>query len=476
MSRPVRFICTMLLSLLSPVCSQEQYRQRPSEFTGKIIVSKNKRFLQHENGAPFFWLGDTGWLLFQKLSREDAEKYLTDRKERGFNVIQCQIIHSIPEVNYYGDSAFVCGDPTRPAGGIDSSGKSQRGYWNHVDFVVDKAQQLGLYVALVPVWGNVVRGGFFTVESARRYAQFLAERFRSRPNIFWVNGGDTRGNVKREIWEAIGSTLKEHDPNHLVTFHPFGRTQSSTWFHTSDWLDFNMFQSGHRRYDQDDSPKNYGEDNWRFVEEDYAKEPPKPTMDGEPSYEGIPQGLHDTTQPYWTSNDVRRYAYWSVFAGACGHTYGNNAVMQMNRPGDRPAYGARSYWYESLSDTGASQMRYLKCLMVSRPYVERIGDQNIVVDSGREKYERVIATRGTGYLMAYTYSGRPFHIKMGSVSGPTVRAWWYNPRNGDVTEIGQFENEDIKEFHPPGIPVSGNDWVLVLDDANQKFEKPGVVR
>jgi hypothetical protein len=99
-----------------------------------------------------------------------------------------------------------------------------------------------------------------------------------------------------------------------------------------------MFQSGHRRYDQDDSELGYGQDNWKYVRDDYSLVPVKPTIDGEPSYEGIPQGLHDPAEPYWNENDVRRYAYWSVFAGGFGFTYGNNAVMQMNKPGDeRPA-------------------------------------------------------------------------------------------------------------------------------------------
>ncbi|MGW8368271.1 MAG: apiosidase-like domain-containing protein, partial [Gammaproteobacteria bacterium] len=65
-----------------------------------------------------------------------------------------------------------------------------------------------------------------------------------------VTGGDIRGDVVPDNWQQIGRTLKATSPAQLVTFHPRGRTQSSTWFHTYDWLDFNMFQSGHRRYDQ----------------------------------------------------------------------------------------------------------------------------------------------------------------------------------------------------------------------------------
>jgi len=52
-------------------------------------------------------------------------------------------------------------------------------------------------------------------------------------------------------------------------------------------------------------------------------------MDGEPSYEQIPQGLHDGTQPFWQEHHVRRYAWWAALAGACGHIYGDNSVMQM---------------------------------------------------------------------------------------------------------------------------------------------------
>ena len=95
----------------------------------------------------------------------------------------------------------------------------------------------------------------------------------------------------------MGELFHELDADSLVTFHPFGRTQSSTWFHQEPWLDFNMFQSGHRRYDQDDTPEPKGEDNWRYVAEDLEREPLKPTIDGEPSYEGIPQGLHDPAEP-----------------------------------------------------------------------------------------------------------------------------------------------------------------------------------
>ena len=287
-----------------------------------------------------------------------------------------------------------------------------------------------------------------------------------------MNGGDIRGDVRPEIWKTIAGTLQSNDGNHLVTFHPFGRTQSSQWFHNEPWLDFNMFQSGHRRYDQvkDDDVRTWkGEDNWRYVLEDYAKRPPKPTVDGEPSYENIPQGLHDTTQPYWTAADCRRYAYWSIFAGSCGHTYGDNAVMQMHKPGDRNrAYGARNYWFEAIDDPGSFQMQHVARLMLSRPFFERVYDSTLVVDQSRG-YDFIPATRGRSYLFAYTYTGRAFTVALGRISGKTIRACWYDPRTGASQTIGIFENVGTHRFQPPRKRQNGNDWVLIIDDTSKVY-------
>lgn len=56
--------------------------------------------------------------------------------------------------------------------------------------------------------------------------------------------------------------------------------------------------------------QNYGEDNRKYVVRDHSYDIMKPTVDGEPSYEQIPQGHHDPKEPYWQAQDVRRYAYW----------------------------------------------------------------------------------------------------------------------------------------------------------------------
>ena len=174
-----------------------------------------------------------------------------------------------------------------------------------------------------------------------------------------------------------------------------------------------MFQSGHRRYGQrfgdGDYPieENTEEDNWRFVERSMAMKPMKPVIDGEPIYEEIPHGLHDETDLLWKDYDVRRYAYWSVFAGSFGHTYGHNSIMQFIKPGVGGAYGAKKPWYDALNDPGYNQMKYLKNLMLTFPFFERVPDQSVIAGQNGERYDRAIATRGNDYLMVYNYTGRP---------------------------------------------------------------------
>jgi hypothetical protein len=426
-----------------------------------LRVSPNGRFLQTADGKPFFWLADTGWLMFQKLDKEETEKYLEDRRRKGFNVIQCMVLHQASNRNFRGVAALVDGDPGRPnaPGGYD--------YWEHVDWVVDLAASKGIYLAMVPAWGSIARSKALNESNVVTYGRFLADRYKGKPNLIWLNGGDTQGDRETEVWKTLGRTLRERDPNHLITYHPFGRTQSSTWFHDEPWLDFNMFQSGHRRYGQDPAPGAKEEDNYLYVQEDYAKKPVKPTLDGEPSYEGIPQGLHDWKEPLWTDADARRYAYWSVFSGSFGHTYGSAAIMSMRKPDEvKRGNGSPKTWEQAMQDPGAGQMLHLKSLILSRPFFERVPDQTLLVGPNGKRYDYIAATRGERYAMLYTYTGRPFEVNLDKLAGRLVKAAWFNPRSGEEQAIGTFERKGTRTFTPPGRAVPGNDWVLLLDDAS----------
>lgn len=438
---------------------------------GRLRVSDNGRFLAHGNGKPFFWLADTGWLLPERLDRDEAELYLKSCEEAGFNVVQVQVINGVPAFNAYGQMSMGKEFDLSIA-----ESKGVYGYWDHMDYIVDRAAAHGIYIGMVCVWGGLVKAGHMDVEQARRYGRFLAGRYKDRKNIVWIMGGDIEGSVRTEVWDTLAATIKSIDRNHLMTFHPRGRTTSARWFCDRAWLDFNMFQSGHRRYGQRMGNKHYPipdgteEDSWMYVDSAWSHKPLKPVLDGEPSYEDIPQGLHDGHEPRWTDLDVRRYAYWSVFAGSCGHTYGHNSIMQFVRPGIAGAYfadGDRDPWYRALAAPGRNQMVFLKRLMLALPYFDRIPDQSVVEDNGT-RYERLMATRGDDYLLVYNHTGREMRVDLRKISGGRKNVWWMNPTNGRLTYLGEYADRVVTfRYHAEngGVP----DGVLIAIDAAKDY-------
>lgn len=456
----------LLLMLLSAGLSAAKM---PWE-NGRLKVSENGRYLQHENGEPFFWLGDTGWLLPERLNRDEAEYYLSECSKKGFNVVQIQTIDGVPSVNYYGMSSMPEGFNFK-----NINKKGVYGYWDHLDFIIKAAEKRGIYIGMDCIWGGLVKSGKMSVTEAQSYGKFLAERYKDTPNIIWFIGGDIRGDVNTEVWETLAKSIKAIDHNHLMTYHPRGRTSSATWFNNASWLDFNMFQSGHRRYGQRKGDGDYSiaenteEDNWRYVESSLAMTPLKPVIDGEPSYEDIPQGLHDENETRWTANDVRRYAYWSVFAGSFGHVYGHNSIMQFYKPGVGASFFPTRYWYDCLNDPGYNQMKYLKMLMLSFPFFERVPDQSIIAGKNGERYDRAIATRGNNYLLVYNYSARPMSIDLSKIVGDVKKCWWFNPKNGSLQFIGEFDGNKTVEFTVDAAYNAGNDRVLIAIDKSKTF-------
>ena len=475
MTHKFLFLAMYFALLAGTIQAQRKPKITPPWSNGKLQVSENRRFLQHENGKPFFWLGETAWYLSSRLDRYEVEYYIIETAKKGYNVVQVSILHTVKETNSYGHPALPNGFDFN---GIDRDGEYN--YWKHLDYIVQTAERYGIYIAIVCVWCSEVQSGKLSVDNARKYGEFLAKRYRGRPNIIWLIGGDCPGDVKPEVWKAMATTIKTHDPDHLMSFHPYGRTMSTTWFNNEPWLDFNMFQSGHQRYGQQRSGDDYPieeyteEDGWRFVERSWAVQPLKPVVDGEPSYEDIPHGLHNWNEYRWQACDVRRYAYWSVFAGSFGHTYGNNSTMQMFRPGVLPEFGANRPWWETIHDPGCQQMIHIKKLMLAFPFFERIPDQSVIAGTNGVLYERVIATRGHDYILVYNYTNRRIEIDMTKISGAKKKAWWYSPVNGQTEYIGEFANGKHAFNHDSGYSA-GNDWVLIITDAKVNYVENNLI-
>jgi hypothetical protein len=431
---------------------------------GKLTLTPCRHYLA--NGEkPFFWLGDTAWSIFTRLSKEDACIYLKNRSEKGYTIIQCALIN-LP---------FVYGEKSpKPVVGqrgiLDALTPENDDYWDHVDYIFDAAGQLGLYLAALPVWGALVRDGHLNLDNAESYAEFLCQRYGKRPNLIWVLGGDIRGDANYQLWDTLGGLLKQKNPDKLIAYHPFGRTSSSYWFADRPWLDINMFQSGHRRYDQknlyewDEAAAKepwHGEDNWRYVEHDRTLMPVRPVLDAEPSYEQIPQGLHNAGEPRWQDYHIRRYAWWSVLAGACGHTYGHNAVFQFWDGTSVPGLAVGETWKEAIHHPGGTQMKVLKDLMESINW-QNGRPSNAVMDKGQKEGYITAFESGDG-IVVYDYLGRSFMMLDNDFG--EADAYWINPENGIRSYIGKIPLNEGHCFNPPKKPSGFNDWVLLLKKA-----------
>lgn len=432
----------------------------------QLKVSENKRFLVHQDGRPFFWLGDTGWELFHRLNREEADRYLKNRADKGFTVIQAVALAELDglhDPNPYGQTPLENDDPTKP----------RDAYFQHVDYIIDKAAEYGLFIGLLPTWADKIfkdRWGMgpeiFTPENARWYGRWLANRYKDRKNIIWVLGGDRnpRNDADLTIWRAMAAGIEEGaggGANALLTFHPQPNSLedggSSKWFHNDAWLDFNMFQTGHCR-----------ENNvWDRVKVVYNRQPFKPVLDGETLYEDHPVCFDAKNLGTSSAYDVRKHAWLDVFAGAFGHTYGCHDIWQMYAPNRQPVNGPHYPWYEAMDLPGAGQMQWLRKLVESRPMLDRIPDQSLVRNAGGTN-DRIQATRGKDYLFVYSAQGKVIHLQLGKISGAEVVAHWFDPRAGSFKPAGKFANKGHRQFSPPTTGY-GQDWVLVVDDVARAY-------
>lgn len=477
------YIC--LLIFLS--CMQSAYCQHPWDMHGKLQVKE--RYLVYEDGTPFFYLGDTNWEFLMGARREDAVRLIENRHQKGFTVMQTVITGAyiiqegsagkdVLKANVYGDKPFEASDVTRPiiTEGTDFSDTDQYDFWDHVDYIVNTAASHDIYIGMIMCWHVLYDLGVVNKDNARTYGKWIGQRYKDSPNIIWLMGGDTNGDIGDGtiVFEEMAAGVREGDEGrHLMTFHPRGGTSSANWFHDSDWLDFNMIQSGHSAYDRP---------NYIRIEEDYNRVPVKPCMDGEPRYED--HSVNWNPENGWFNDfDVRQAAYWSLFAGSHGHTYGTRGVWQMYEPGREKRGPLNYYWFDAMNLSGGADMQHVKDLMLSRPFLSRVPDQSMI----REVYaeaDHIRATRGDGYAFIYAPTGKTFEVDVSKIENANqMKAWWYNPRDGICyNEEGKVSHQPFNtitnsdtfvEFDPPGEPQRGNDWVLVIDDMAKEFSEPG---
>lgn len=458
----------------------------------QLKVSENQRFLETADGKPFFWLGDTDWEMAHRLDRDEIKEFINTRSDQGFNVLQVVALaefNGIRQPNRYGDYPLNNEDPTQllVTPGSDPSNAYEYDYWDHLDFIIETAAEKGIYIGLLPTWGDKVTKhwgdgpAIFNEQNAEAYGRILATRYTKQKNIIWIIGGDRPAVYKRDgkdwddrpIWRAMAKGIEDvQGKDAFITYHPSGGSYSTSQFiHEEPWLDMNAFQSGHGARTTEA---------WDFVTRDLKLSPLKPTLDMEPCYEDHPvnpwDGKWTRQRGYFTAYDVRARIYRGIFAGACGVTYGHHQIWQfMNTKLNPPINPGDTIipWQQASKAEAATEMKHLKTLMLSRSYLTRIPDQSIIKSApGKDYKDLIVATRDSNmsYLMVYLPQNKPVKVDLGKLSGTTRNVWWYDVRTGKSTKGKTVKGKGAMNFTPP---ENGADWVLVIDDASKGFSEPG---
>jgi hypothetical protein len=422
-----------LVAVLAAAADGPAFPVRPSD---------NGRYLVDAGGQPFFYHADTAWQIAKKLTREEVEFYLDDRKARGFTAIQVQCFsrEQGPVANRAGE------EPFQPA---DDILKPNEAYWRHLDFVLEAAEQRGFLVGLAAIWtrwGGGDREGWryqLDEQNAPLYGQWLGGRYAKRQNLMWIVSGDSNPIDRTRAISLLAEAIKKAAPHHLLTAHNRPLYSSAAFFDATPWLDVNLAYTY-----EEVIPHVLGE--WNRLGKT------RPIILGESGYEE--ESNDGRGGDAWR---VRRQAYQTILAGGLGgHCFGQKHIWRFDAD-----------WRAALDSPASRQMAHVKALFAPRPWFQLVPDQeHQLVTSGRELFGRLeyiaaARTRDGTLAILYFPNGGAATLDLGKLAGP-VTARWFDPANGELlpAEGAPLANSGRRDFAAPGKNHDGGgDWVLVLE-------------
>jgi len=451
---------------------------------GPLRVSNDRRYLEHVDGTPFFWLGDTWWKgLCKRIDWQGFQTLAADRVAKGFTVIQ-----------------IVAGlYPDEPP--FDKRGENEGGwcwekdyarinpkYFDYADRRIQNLVDAGLLPCIVGCWGYYLP--WMGLEKMKKHWRYLVARYGAHPVVWCLAGEWTMqyyvrqdlpaGTVGQEQgWVEIAKYVKSIDPyHHPMTLHE--GTSARRVVKDPYLLDFDMPQTGHAELNFA-APNTIG-----TVSSLRSMNPPKPVLVGEVVYEGH---QHQSYHP------VQRYIFWvCILNGACGHTYGAGGIWQMNAPGEPhgPSPHGGTYedipWNEAMNLEGSRHLGISKKLIARYPWWRFEPHQDWVEPAGKsftEPHDRWFDPLARwnkedgNYMLPYA-AGIPGEVRLIYIprrsynwTAPKVkklekdtvyRAFYFNPATGKEYDLGSVPREASQSgsWQAPNVPLA-QDWVLVLE-------------
>jgi hypothetical protein len=427
---------------------------------GSIRVANDHLHFEHEDGTPFFWLGDTWWMgLCHRLRwPEDFQMLAGDRVKKGFTVVQivAGLYPDMPPFDPRG--ANEAGYPWE-----SDYSRINPHYFDMADARIQELAERGLVPCVVGCWGYFLK--FMGVAKLKQHWRYLIARWGAYPVIWCLAGEGTMpyylSNTKDQDvasqktgWTEIGRYVRSTDPyHHPVTIHPGLTARDSV--DDQGVLDFDMLQTGHS------GGKSYAK-TVDHVTGELVRSPRMPVVVGEVNYEGI---LDASRQ------DVQRFVFWScILNGAGGHTYGANGIWQVNTA--RQPYGPSPYggcwggppWNVAAELPGSEQLGVAKRLFTRYEWWRLEAHPEWAEPHwSKDNYELPYAAGIPARLRIVFIPVIFTRLKIRNLeAGVSYRAFFFDPRKGEDQPIGDVTPDAQGDWQAPLLPTF-EQWVLVLE-------------
>ncbi len=438
---------------------------------GLLRLSKNRRYLEHLDGTPFFWLGDTWWMGLCKRLRwpADFQFLVKDRIAKGFTVIQI-VAGLYPDMPPFDErGANEDGFPWRK----DYSSINPA-YFDMADLRINYLVESGLVPCIVGCWGYFLE--FMGLEKMKKHWRYLLARYGASPVIWCMAGeavmpyyqadfartGKEQENRRQEYliksragWTEVTRYLRSTDPyHHPITIHSMDYGHDTV--NEASLLDIDMLQTGHGSHKSLSKTLN-------MLTTSLERKPKMPVLVGEVCYEGI---LESSRQ------EIQRFLFWScLLSGAGGHTYGANGIWQVNTkekpfgPSPTGISWGDTPWEEACQLPGSSHLgiakrfleRYHWWQLEPHPeWAETSKQDSALYSAGIPGNLRLI-------FMGCFFIEAQFDLIIKNIEESLrCRAFYFDPKNGLEYDLGVVTPDKQSNWHPPAPPIR-QDWVLAIE-------------
>ncbi len=430
---------------------------------GSVRASADRRAFAHEDGTPFFWLGDTWWMgLCKRWSMDDFRLMTADRAQQGFTVIQivAGLYPDMPAFDPRG--ANEAGFPWE----LDFA-RINPAYFDMADLRIQWLVRNGLMPCIVGCWGYFLP--WMGEEKMRKHWRNLVARWGAYPVVWCLAGevimpyylSDSRDAdiaAQRVGWTRLGRYLREIDPyRHPISAHAGLTGNGYDQVDDLSVLDFGMPQPGHGNLDAVRGQA-------ALMVRNITHEPRMPVVNSEANYEGI-------MGTCW--EEVQRFTFWStMLSGAAGFTYGANGIWQINAraalygPSPHGFSWGDTPWEEAYLLPGGRQVAIGKRILQRFNWQRFAPHQEWVEPAAHEgDYQQPYAAGIPGEVrVIYTALSSPgIRVTLkGLEPGIRYTATYHDPRTGCEVPCGPLQPEADGSCLAPQPPLF-QDWVLVLE-------------